>query len=44
MVVNEGLVNFGVNKLAKAAGISPATIYIYYKDKEDLIITPFPFR
>lgn len=33
-----GLENFSVNKLAKACGISVATIYIYYKDKDDLII------
>ncbi|MFY0255098.1 TetR/AcrR family transcriptional regulator [Chitinophaga sp. 30R24] len=37
MVAKEGLENFGINRLAKAAGVSPATIYIYYKDKEDLL-------
>ncbi|MEO3408028.1 TetR/AcrR family transcriptional regulator [Mucilaginibacter sp. CAU 1740] len=37
MIVKEGLDGFGINKLAKAAGVSPATIYIYYKDKEELI-------
>ncbi|WP_436488409.1 TetR/AcrR family transcriptional regulator [Chitinophaga sp. ARDCPP14] len=37
MVVKDGLENFGINRLAKAAGVSPATIYIYYKDKEDLL-------
>lgn len=37
MIANDGLENFGINKLARAAGISPATIYIYYKDKEDLL-------
>lgn len=39
MIVKEGLDGFGINKLAKAAGVSPATIYIYYKDKEELIAT-----
>jgi len=39
MIVKEGLQGFGVNKLAKAAGVSPATIYIYFKDKEHLIAT-----
>jgi AcrR family transcriptional regulator len=39
MIVREGLQGFGINKLAKAADISPATIYIYFKDKEDLIKT-----
>ncbi|HEY9197235.1 MAG TPA: TetR/AcrR family transcriptional regulator [Mucilaginibacter sp.] len=38
MIVKLGLDGFGVNKLAKAAKVSPATIYIYYKDKDDLII------
>jgi AcrR family transcriptional regulator len=37
MIVAQGLDGFGVNKLARAAGVSPATIYIYYKDKEELI-------
>jgi AcrR family transcriptional regulator len=30
-----------MQKLAKAAGVSPATIYIYFKDREDLIIQLF---
>src|ERR1700741_255425 len=38
MIVKVGLDGFGVNKLAKAAGVSPATIYIYFKDREDLIL------
>ncbi len=33
-----GFENFSVNKLAKACGISVATLYIYYKDKDDLIL------
>jgi TetR/AcrR family transcriptional repressor of multidrug resistance operon len=37
MAAAEGLEGFSVNKLAKACGISVATLYIYYKDKEDLI-------
>ena len=37
MVVKEGLDGFSMQKLAKAAGVSPATLYIYYKDREDLI-------
>jgi AcrR family transcriptional regulator len=39
MIVREGLEGFGVNKLARAAGVSPGTIYLYYKSKEDLILT-----
>jgi AcrR family transcriptional regulator len=38
MLVNEGLNGFSMQKLAKAAGVSPATLYIYYKDKDDLIV------
>jgi AcrR family transcriptional regulator len=39
MIVKEGLQGFGINKLAKAADVSPATIYIYFNDKEHLIST-----
>lgn len=38
LVVKDGLEGFSMNKLAKACGISVATLYIYYKDKDDLII------
>jgi AcrR family transcriptional regulator len=38
MIVKEGLDGFSMQKLAKAAGVSPATLYIYYKDREDLIL------
>jgi len=37
IIVNEGLDGFSMQKLAKAANVSPATLYIYYKDKDDLI-------
>ena len=37
MMVKEGLDGFSMHKLAKAANVSPATIYIYFKDKEDLV-------
>lgn len=37
MIAREGLEGFSINKLAKAAGVSPATLYIYFRDKEDLI-------
>jgi len=37
MLVEQGFEGFSVNKLAKACGISVATLYIYYKDKDDLI-------
>lgn len=38
MIVKEGLDGISMQKLARAAGCSPATIYIYFKDKDDLIL------
>lgn len=38
MIVKEGFDGFSMQKLAKAAAVSPATIYIYFKDREDLIL------
>jgi len=37
MIVEEGFDGFSMQKLAKAASVSPATIYIYFKNKEDLL-------
>jgi TetR/AcrR family transcriptional repressor of multidrug resistance operon len=37
-IVQDGLQNFSMNKLARACNISVATLYIYYKDKDDLIV------
>lgn len=36
-IVQDGFQGFSMNKLAKACGISVATLYIYYKHKDDLI-------
>lgn len=38
LIVTGGLEGFSMNKLAKACNISVATLYIYYKDRDDLII------
>lgn len=38
MIVSEGFDGLSMQKLAKAAGVSPATIYIYFKDRDDLIM------
>src|SRR6476661_6570951 len=38
LVVASGIEGFSVNKLARACGISVATLYIYYRDKDDLLI------
>ena len=37
MLVNQGIEGFGMNRLAKESGVSVATLYIYYADKDDLI-------
>jgi AcrR family transcriptional regulator len=37
MIVEEGMDGFSMQKLARAAKISPATLYIYYKDRDDLL-------
>ncbi|WP_225865849.1 TetR/AcrR family transcriptional regulator [Dyadobacter aurulentus] len=37
MIVNHGFDGLSMHKLAKAAGVSVATIYIYFRDREDLI-------
>ncbi len=37
MLVRHGFDGFSMNKLAKDCGISVATLYIYYQDKDDLI-------
>lgn len=41
-VVNSiGLASSSVAKIAKEAGVSPATLYIYYKNKEDLLLSTY---
>jgi TetR/AcrR family transcriptional regulator, multidrug resistance operon repressor len=37
MLVTDGFQGFSMNRLALACEISVATLYIYYKDKDDLI-------
>ena len=37
-MVKDGFDGLSMHKLAKAATISPATIYIYFKSREDLIL------
>ena len=38
MAVKDGFDGFSMQKLAKAARVSPATIYIYWKDRDDLLM------
>ena len=37
MIVNEGFDGMSMQKLAKAADVSPATIYLYFKNREDML-------
>lgn len=36
-----GFVAASVSKIAKEAGVSPATLYIYYENKEDLLVSTY---
>ena len=41
-LVNEiGFAATSVSKIAREAGVSPATIYVYYKNKEDLLTSTY---
>lgn len=41
-LVNEiGFASSSVSKIAKRAGVSPATIYIYFQNKEDLLVSTY---
>ncbi len=37
VVIEGGLANVSVSKIAKRAGVSPGTIYLYFSNKEELI-------
>jgi TetR/AcrR family transcriptional regulator, multidrug resistance operon repressor len=41
LFVKHGFEGLSMHKLAEAAGVSPATLYIYYEDREDLILSLF---
>src|ERR1700744_2882924 len=41
IIADEGLENLSMQKLAKAANISPRTIYLKYENKEDLLVKLF---
>jgi len=41
-LVNEiGFASSSVSKIAKEASVSPATIYVYYKNKDDLLVSTY---
>lgn len=37
LLAREGFHGFSMQKVAKAAGVSPATLYIHFEDREDLL-------
>ena len=37
MVQQEGIQGASVSKIAQAAGVSPATVYIYYENKDAML-------
>lgn len=41
LVAEQGIAGLKLATLAKRVGISPSTLYVYYKDKKDLIFTLF---
>ena len=41
IIAEEGLENLTMQKLAKEARISPRTIYLKYRDKDDLLVKLF---
>ena len=41
IIAKEGLENLSMQKLAKAANVSPRTIYIKYENKEDFLVKLF---
>ncbi len=41
MIVREGFDGLSMQKLAREANVSPATIYIYYENREDLLTQLF---
>jgi AcrR family transcriptional regulator len=41
-LVNEiGFASASVSKIAREAGVSPATLYVYYENKEDLLVSTY---
>lgn len=41
LILREGIDGASVSKIAKEAGVSPATIYVYYESKEAMLIEVF---
>ena len=41
LILREGIDGTSMSKIAKEAGVSPATIYVYYESKEDMLSEVF---
>ena len=41
LILREGINGTSISKIAKEAGVSPATIYVYYDSKEDMLTEVF---
>lgn len=41
LILRDGIDGTSVSKIAKEAGVSPATIYVYYESKEDMLSQVF---
>ena len=41
LILREGIDGTSVSKIAKEAGVSPATIYVYYNSKEEMLAEVF---
>ena len=41
LILREGINGTSVSKIAKDAGVSPATIYVYYDSKEEMLAEVF---
>lgn len=37
LILQDGLTGASISKIAREAGVSPATVYIYYDNKEDML-------
>ena len=41
LILREGIDGTSVSKIAKEAGVSPATIYVYYENKDEMLAEVF---
>ena len=41
LILREGIDGASVSKIAREAGVSPATIYVYYDSKEEMLAEVF---